>query len=187
MRTPSVLTDPTPLTTEGVRMGVCMTEKTKIVTLRELSEALSLTVEAARARVRRREKSGEWRILKGNHPNDLLRIELPADALNEKPKRRASRKAPSVPPTDGGASASEGGVRSEGYAEVAATFRALLTEKEKQVVDLTERLLRAEIDFAEFRAAAAAKENHLSVQVDQLEDVVHQLRNRGWLDRLLKR
>jgi predicted nucleic acid-binding Zn-ribbon protein len=66
-------------------------------------------------------------------------------------------------------------------------MRSLLDEREARIVDLSERLLRSEIDFSAFRATSSEKEAHFREKIDQLEEVIDQLRSRGWLDRLLKR
>ena len=53
-----------------------------IVTLREIADAAGIGVEGARARAKRRDRAGTWRILPSNHPADPLRIEMPREDLD---------------------------------------------------------------------------------------------------------
>ena len=55
-----------------------MAEESLSLTYRELAERLAISTDAARMKARRAAKSGRWRIIPGNHPNDPVRIELPA-------------------------------------------------------------------------------------------------------------
>jgi hypothetical protein len=47
--------------------------------------------------------------------------------------------------------------------------------------------LKEEKDFSVLKAAAAVREKSFLLQIDELEEAVYRLRNRSWLDRLLKR
>jgi hypothetical protein len=55
-----------------------MAEETVSLTYRELAERLAITTDAARMKARRAVQKGRWRIIEGNHPNDPVRVELPA-------------------------------------------------------------------------------------------------------------
>ena len=55
-----------------------MAEQTVSLTYRELAERLAITTDAARMKARRAVQKGRWRIIEGNHPNDPVRIEMPA-------------------------------------------------------------------------------------------------------------
>ena len=55
-----------------------MADETLSLTYRELAERLAISTDAARMKARRAVKAGRWRIIPGNHPNDPVRVELPA-------------------------------------------------------------------------------------------------------------
>lgn len=55
-----------------------MTEQTVSLTYRELADRLGISPDAARMKARRAVQKGRWRIIEGNHPNDPVRVELPA-------------------------------------------------------------------------------------------------------------
>lgn len=55
-----------------------MPEETVSLTYRELAERLDITTDAARMKARRAVQKGRWRIIEGNHPNDPVRIVMPA-------------------------------------------------------------------------------------------------------------
>ena len=60
-----------------------MAETSLNLTYRDLAERLGISTDAARMKARRAVKSGRWRIIPGNHPNDPVRVELPVTDLTE--------------------------------------------------------------------------------------------------------
>ena len=76
-----------------------MTE-TIVVTLREIADAAGIGIEGARARAKRRDRAGTWRVLPSNHPADPLRVEMPREDLGIGSARPPSNLIVS-PPTDG--------------------------------------------------------------------------------------
>ena len=48
------------------------------LTYRELADRLGASPDAARMKAKRAVNKGRWRIIPGNHPNDPVRVELPA-------------------------------------------------------------------------------------------------------------
>ena len=60
-----------------------MAETSLNLTYRDLAERLGISTDAARMKARRAVKSGRWRIITGNHPNDPVRVELPVTDLTE--------------------------------------------------------------------------------------------------------
>lgn len=64
-----------------------MAEDTIQLTYRELAERLGISPDGARMRAKRAVQAGRWRIIKGNHPSDPVRVEIPAaDLQGPKPK-----------------------------------------------------------------------------------------------------
>jgi hypothetical protein len=57
-----------------------MTEKRVVtVTYREIAERFGIGIEGARLKAKRRAAKGLWRIIPGNHPQDIIRVEVPED------------------------------------------------------------------------------------------------------------
>lgn len=57
------------------------------VTYRELAEHFGIGIEGARIKAKRRAAKGEWRLIPGNHPQDVVRVELLAEELCKGPHR----------------------------------------------------------------------------------------------------
>src|SRR3954470_17510928 len=49
------------------------------VTYREIAERFGIGIEGARLKAKRRAAKGLWRIVPGNHPQDIVRVEVPED------------------------------------------------------------------------------------------------------------
>jgi hypothetical protein len=49
------------------------------VTYREIAERFGIGIEGARLKAKRRSAKGLWRIVPGNHPQDVVRVEVPED------------------------------------------------------------------------------------------------------------
>lgn len=52
------------------------------LTYRALAERLGISPDAARMKAKRKAKSGDWRIIPGNHPSDAVLVEAPLAELN---------------------------------------------------------------------------------------------------------
>ncbi|MBO1022834.1 hypothetical protein IPV08_23015 [Methylobacterium sp. SD274] len=55
------------------------------VTYREIAESFGIGIEGARIKAKRRAAKGEWRLIPGNHPQDIVRVEMPAEELRAGP------------------------------------------------------------------------------------------------------
>jgi hypothetical protein len=64
--------------------------ETRVVTAtyREIAERFGIGVEGARIKAKRRAAKGLWRIIPGNHPQDIIRVEIPEEEWSS-PERRA--------------------------------------------------------------------------------------------------
>ncbi len=49
------------------------------VTYREIADRFGIGIEGARIKAKRRAAKGQWRIIPGNHPQDIVRVEVPED------------------------------------------------------------------------------------------------------------
>jgi exonuclease VII small subunit len=168
---------------------VVMTENTlRRVTLRELANELGLKIEAARGRAKRNISKGLWKEEPRNHPAAPLVLLVPSADL-VRPTREGqgditSSSFPNAAPSHAEVTLED--VRAS-YEANLTRMQSLLDQREARIVDLIERLLRSEIDFSALRVTSSEKEAHFREKIDQLEEVIDQLRSRGWLDRLLKR
>ncbi|WP_311276861.1 hypothetical protein [Methylobacterium sp. WCS2018Hpa-22] len=75
------------------------------VTYREIAESFGIGIEGARIKAKRRAAKGEWRLIPGNHPQDIVRVEMPAEELRAgpiKPQRsppnNPADRDPTLPP-----------------------------------------------------------------------------------------
>jgi len=76
--------------------GVGMAEIELIqATYREIAERFGIGIEGARIKAKRRAAKGEWRLIPGNHPQDIVRVEMPAEEFRAGPHR-----APRTPPNN---------------------------------------------------------------------------------------
>jgi hypothetical protein len=72
------------------------------VTYREIAERFGIGIEGARLKAKRRAVKGLWRIVPGNHPQDIVRVEVPEDewATPNAPRPTDPHEGtPSSPPT----------------------------------------------------------------------------------------
>jgi len=64
-------------------LGCWMSENRFVTaTYREIAERFSISIEGARINTKRRDAKGLWRILPGNHPQDIIRVEIPEEEWN---------------------------------------------------------------------------------------------------------
>jgi hypothetical protein len=158
------------------------------VTLRDLADALGIKVEAARGRAKRNIAKGRWKEEPRNHPAAPLVLIVPSADLSAA-SREGKHGDSSSPPSNIGPS--RAGVTLDdvrvSYETALASMRLMLDERETRIVQMSERLLMSETALADLKARAELTDATLRRQIDDLVDVVEQLRNRNWLDRLLKR
>ena len=72
------------------------------VTYREIAERFGIGIEGARLKAKRRSAKGLWRIVPGNHPQDVVRVEVPEDEWANPNVSRPTpphEGAPTRPPT----------------------------------------------------------------------------------------
>ena len=136
------------------------------VTYREIAERFGIGIEGARLKAKRRAAKGLWRIIPGNHPQDPIRIEMPAaDFLppNSGPQRGAPNKADDRTPTEGPPQTPN----SRDPNELAALVD-VVSKLTAQAADLTERLFKAEQDRTDAKKMAEG----LAAQLEGLRAVL---------------
>lgn len=72
------------------------------VTYREIAERFGIGIEGARIKAKRRAAKGEWRLIPGNHPQDIVRVEMPAEEFRlgaNRPQRSSPHERAEGEPT----------------------------------------------------------------------------------------
>src|SRR3954451_8626026 len=69
------------------------------VTYREIAERFGIGVEGARLKAKRRAAKGLWRIVPGNHPQDVVRVEVPEDEWTTRNEPRPTAPYEGTPTT----------------------------------------------------------------------------------------
>jgi hypothetical protein len=144
-----------------------MSDEKIVVSLREIAERFGIGIEGARAKAKRRDRQGVWRILPQNHPADPLRVELPAIDFNEaegtqRPNGGDHGKAPARFNLSPQTSAPSHVAQHEESHDIKALV-ALLEKMAEQTSHTTERLLEAERGRAEAEARAAVAESRATM------------------------
>ncbi len=64
-------------------------------TYREIADRFGIGIEGARIKAKRRAAKGLWRIIPGNHPQDIIRVEIPEDEFaSGQPLQRGGAHSP---------------------------------------------------------------------------------------------
>ena len=153
-----------------------MADETLSLTYRELAERLAISTDAARMKARRAVKTGRWRIIPGNHPNDPVRVELPvsdignsnAIAGEQGMRSTGERKARTQTRTDGNALA----VALQSAQDRITQLTDLLTAEKDQHLETSVELARTTV-----QAEA------LNAEILRLTEMVEQLQGELWTER----
>jgi hypothetical protein len=119
------------------------------VTYREIAERFGIGVEGARLKAKRRAAKGLWRIVPGNHPQDVVRVEVPEDEWTTRNEPRPTAPyegTPTTPPPQ------EPQRRDTNDLEVLVEIISQLTAHSKAITD---RLIEAERNKAEAEKSTA--------------------------------
>jgi len=163
-----------------------MADESLSLTYRELAERLAISTDAARMKARRAAKSGRWRIIPGNHPNDPVRIELPAadagspNATGGEQAGRSTgeRKARTIPRTD-----------SDTLATALQAAQARIAELTDQLTAEKDQHRGTAIDLAKATTKAEFLEAELVIRTAELDQLQEDLRHarRSWWERMTGR
>lgn len=152
-----------------------MADQVLQLTYREIAERLNVSSDAARMRAKRAVKAGRWQIIPGNHPNDPVRVQMPFDALPD-PERVGGEQTERVGRgTQGGT-----GARTDG---VATQMMAALQSAQERIQELTDQLgfeKDSHRQTAMARAQAETVQASLVLEIQRLEDDLHEARRTWW-------
>lgn len=159
-----------------------MAAETIQLTYRELADRLGVSPDGARMRAKRAAQAGRWRIIKGNHPSDPVRVEIPAADLQGPKPKAIVRGGPDGGRTTGGTRGDHVGIALQAaQARIEALTDQLSAEKDQHratAVDL---------------ARAEAKVEAMVIELARLEAIADELRQdldaerRTWWQRLTGR
>lgn len=163
-----------------------MAEDTIQLTYRELADRLGISPDAARMKAKRALKSGRWRILPGNHPNDPVRVELPA-ADAAKPERVAGARSTRSPGERTGRTPDR--TEPSGVVEALQSAQARIVELTDQLTAEKDRHRETAVELAKATTKAEFLEAELvirTVERDQLQEQLTAAR-RSWWQRMTGR
>ena len=142
------------------------------VTYREISERFGIGVEGARLKAKRRAAKGLWRIVPGNHPQDVVRVEVPEEEWanpNVPRPTDPNAGAPSNPPTTSPQHDPQRREANdlEALVELISQLHAQSATMTNRLVDAERGRAEAEKDAAIIRATLEAAEARLGVMQEQ--------------------
>ncbi|HWI04777.1 MAG TPA: hypothetical protein VNT52_13285 [Acidimicrobiales bacterium] len=148
------------------------------VTYREIAERFGIGIEGARLKAKRRAAKGLWRIIPGNHPQDVVRVEMPEAEFAEgqdAPRRGAAHEpnegTPTTPPQQGDQGRDTNDlvalvdVISQLSAQaLAMTERLIAAERAKAIAEGETAIARAALEAIEARMRVLESENAASLE-----------------------
>lgn len=150
------------------------------LTYRELAERLGISPDAARMKAKRAVKAGRWAIIPGNHPNDPVRVEMPADdagspnAIGGEQATRSTgeRKGRTIPRTDAETLATALQTAQARIAELTDQLSAEKDQHRQAAIELAQATTK--VDFLEAELA------RLAAEADELRDDLRAVRRTWW-------
>lgn len=136
------------------------------VTYRQIADCFAIGIEGARIKAKRRAAKGEWRIIPGNHPQDIVRVEMPADEF-----RMGPLKPQRIPPQDPGEGVPTSITPQEPQRRDTNDLEALVavvSQLTSQSHAMTERLIEAERLKSEAQRDAAIAQAEVKVIEERL-------------------
>jgi hypothetical protein len=121
-------------------------------TYREIAERFGIGIEGARIKAKRRAAKGLWRIIPGNHPQDIIRVEIPEDEFTS--GQSSQRRTPYTPNEGGITPPSQHDEEHRETNDIDALVE-LISQLTAQSAAMTDRLVDAEKGRAEAERDAA--------------------------------
>lgn len=131
------------------------------VTYREIAERFGIGIEGARIKAKRRAAKSEWRLIPGNHPQDIVRVEMPAEEF-----RAGPHKPSRTPPNDQAEGRPTPAPQQESQRNDTSDLEALVEVVSRltaQSHSMTERLIEAERLRAEAQRDTAITQAEMKV------------------------
>jgi hypothetical protein len=148
-------------------------------TYREIAERFGIGIEGARIKTKRRAAKGLWRIIPGNHPQDIIRVEIPEEEWN------SPQRSPAHTPNDGAPTPlpQQETERKdtndiEALVELISQLTAQSSAMTERLVDAEKGRAEAERDAAIAQAALASAEARLTTMQEQHLSELKEFRDR---------
>jgi hypothetical protein len=148
-------------------------------TYREIAEQFGIGIEGARIKTKRRAAKGLWRMIPGNHPQDIIRVEIPEEEWN------SPQRSPTHTPNDGTLTPLPQQVAErrdtndiDMLVELIPQLTAQLSAMTDRLVDAEKGRAEAERDAAIAQAALANAESRLSAMQEKHLSELKELRDR---------
>jgi hypothetical protein len=121
-------------------------------TYREIAYRFGIGIEGARIKTKRRAAKGLWRIIPGNHPQDIIRVEIPEEEWNS-PQRSLAHTERLIEAEKGRAEAErDAAIAQAALANAEARLTAMQEQHLAELKELRDRM-KAEADKAQSELA----------------------------------
>jgi hypothetical protein len=148
-------------------------------TYREIAERFDIGIEGARIKTKRRAAKGLWRIIPGNHPQDIIRVELPVEVWNSpqrSPAYTSNDGTPTTPPQQEPERRDTNDI--DALVEIIPQLTAQLSAMTERLIEAEKGRAEAERDAAIAHAALASAEARLTSMQEQNLSELKELRGR---------
>jgi hypothetical protein len=151
-------------------------------TYREIADRFGIGIEGARIKAKRRAAKGLWRIIPGNHPQDIIRVEIPEEEFaSGQPSQRGATNNPNDGiPTNGSQQETERRDTNDidALVELISQLTAQSAAMTHRLVDAEKGRAEAERDAAIAQAALASAETGLTAMQEKHLSDLKELRDR---------
>jgi hypothetical protein len=148
-------------------------------TYREIAYRFGIGIEGARIKTKRRAAKGLWRIIPGNHPQDIIRVEIPEEEWNSSQRSLAhtpNDAAPTSPPQQETERRDANDI--DALVEIIPQLTAQLSAMTERLIEAEKGRAEAERDAAIAQAALANAEARLTAMQEQHLAELKELRDR---------
>jgi hypothetical protein len=148
-------------------------------TYREIADRFGIGIEGARIKTKRRAAKGLWRIIPGNHPQDIIRVEIPEEEWNSpqrSPAHTPNEGTPTPPPQQEAERKNTNDM--EALVEIIPHLTAQLSAMTERLIVSEKGRAEAERDAAIAQAALASAEARLTDMQEQHLSELKELRDR---------
>lgn len=148
-------------------------------TYREIADRFGIGIEGARIKTKRRAAKGLWRIIPGNHPQDIIRVEIPEEEWNSpqrSPAHTPNEGTPTLPPQQEPERRDTNDM--DALVEIIPQLTAQLSAMTERLIEAEKGRAEAERDAAIAQAALASAEARLTAMQEQRLSELKELRDR---------
>jgi hypothetical protein len=148
-------------------------------TYREIADRFGIGIEGARIKAKRRAAKGLWRIIPGNHPQDIIRVEIPEEEWNSLQRslpHYPNEGVPTLPPQQETERRDANDI--DALVEIIPQLTAQLSTMTERLIEAEKGRAEAERDAAIVQATLASAEARLLTMQEQHLSELKGLRDR---------